>query len=642
MRRYPRAVPNVAPPPLVAVVGPTAAGKSALGVALAVALGGEVVNADSMQLYRGMDVGTAKLTPAERAGVPHHLLDVLDVTETASVAAYQRLARAAVEESCARGRSRPCWSAGPGSTCRRCWTSSSSRGPTPRCAPGSRPSWRTSGRPRCTPGSPPSTRGRRGDPAEQRPPDRAGPGGRRADRRPVHRRGCPRRRRATTPCCSAWTGRPGSSTSGSPAGSTRMWAGGLVDEVRALARGLRDGRTAAGRWATRRCSRCLRRRGDLRRRRSTPSAPPAGSSAGSARGSVATRASPGSSPSPDLLDRALVRGVGKIGPVIRVRQGPRHGERLRRAARPRRRARPDARPVAALCDRRRGLGADGVLRVVAGRAERRRVAAEPGAEWFMDYRNADGSVAEMCGNGVRVFARYLVDAGLARGAAASSRWAPGPGVREVRAVDGAGDIAVDMGPARLGAGRRRRSAVGTSPASAVDVGNPHLACVADDRAGHARPDHAARLRPALFPHGVNVEFVSPLHDGNGGDAGARARRRGRRARAAPGPWPPWSPRCARPGADDRHVAVRMPGGLLRVASRTADRAPGACGARRVGRAGSGLVGRGDGAGTRARDRSGPAAPPGVVAAERSHDRPAPRRNRRDAAAFWWEYACHDD
>jgi len=81
----------------VAIVGPTATGKSQLGVALAEALGGEVVNADAMQLYRGMDIGTAKVTTEERRGVPHHLLDVLDVTETASVAAYQRDARACVE-----------------------------------------------------------------------------------------------------------------------------------------------------------------------------------------------------------------------------------------------------------------------------------------------------------------------------------------------------------------------------------------------------------------------------------------------------------------------------------------------------------------------------------------------------------------
>jgi tRNA dimethylallyltransferase len=88
----------------VAIVGPTATGKSGLGVALAEALGGEVVNTDAMQLYRGMDIGTAKITEEERRGVPHHLLDVLDVTETASVAAYQRDARGCVEKLLADGR----------------------------------------------------------------------------------------------------------------------------------------------------------------------------------------------------------------------------------------------------------------------------------------------------------------------------------------------------------------------------------------------------------------------------------------------------------------------------------------------------------------------------------------------------------
>jgi len=89
---------------VVAVVGPTATGKTALSLALAGALGGEVVNADSMQLYRGMDIGTAKLRPDEREGVPHHALDLWDVTEAASVAEYQRVARAAVDDILARGR----------------------------------------------------------------------------------------------------------------------------------------------------------------------------------------------------------------------------------------------------------------------------------------------------------------------------------------------------------------------------------------------------------------------------------------------------------------------------------------------------------------------------------------------------------
>ncbi|MGW2787712.1 tRNA (adenosine(37)-N6)-dimethylallyltransferase MiaA [Streptomyces populi] len=79
------------------VVGPTGAGKSVLARELARQLVGEVVNADSMQLYRGMDIGTAKLTPEERGGIPHHLLDIWDVTVTASVAEYQRLARAKID-----------------------------------------------------------------------------------------------------------------------------------------------------------------------------------------------------------------------------------------------------------------------------------------------------------------------------------------------------------------------------------------------------------------------------------------------------------------------------------------------------------------------------------------------------------------
>ncbi|MEW2520986.1 tRNA (adenosine(37)-N6)-dimethylallyltransferase MiaA [Actinacidiphila alni] len=89
---------------VIAVVGPTAAGKSDLGVALAQTLGGEVINADSMQLYRGMDIGTAKLRPEERGGVPHHLLDIWDVTQAANVADYQRLARAEIDRLHTEGR----------------------------------------------------------------------------------------------------------------------------------------------------------------------------------------------------------------------------------------------------------------------------------------------------------------------------------------------------------------------------------------------------------------------------------------------------------------------------------------------------------------------------------------------------------
>jgi tRNA dimethylallyltransferase len=91
------------PQPILAIVGATATGKSDLAIELALRLGGEVVNVDSMQLYRGMDIGTAKLTTAERRGVPHHLLDIWDVTQTASVAEYQRLADEVIDGIAARG-----------------------------------------------------------------------------------------------------------------------------------------------------------------------------------------------------------------------------------------------------------------------------------------------------------------------------------------------------------------------------------------------------------------------------------------------------------------------------------------------------------------------------------------------------------
>ena len=89
---------------MIAVVGPTATGKSDLAVALAQRLGGEIVNADSMQLYEGMDTGTAKLLPEQRGGVVHHLLDVWPISKSAAVAEYQVMARAAIDDIAARGR----------------------------------------------------------------------------------------------------------------------------------------------------------------------------------------------------------------------------------------------------------------------------------------------------------------------------------------------------------------------------------------------------------------------------------------------------------------------------------------------------------------------------------------------------------
>jgi tRNA dimethylallyltransferase len=89
--------------PLIIICGATATGKSSLAIKAALEIGAEIINADSMQLYRGMDIGTAKVTLDERQGVPHHLLDILEVSQTASVAAYQELARLKISEIWGRG-----------------------------------------------------------------------------------------------------------------------------------------------------------------------------------------------------------------------------------------------------------------------------------------------------------------------------------------------------------------------------------------------------------------------------------------------------------------------------------------------------------------------------------------------------------
>ena len=98
----PRPSPRPVDAPIVALVGATASGKTGLSLDLAERLGGEVVNTDAMQVYRGMDIGTAKLPESERRGIPHHLLDLMEVTEPATVALFQGWARAAIDDI--RGR----------------------------------------------------------------------------------------------------------------------------------------------------------------------------------------------------------------------------------------------------------------------------------------------------------------------------------------------------------------------------------------------------------------------------------------------------------------------------------------------------------------------------------------------------------
>ncbi|MFF3492355.1 diaminopimelate epimerase [Streptomyces sp. NPDC002795] len=162
--------------------------------------------------------------------------------------------------------------------------------------------------------------------------------------------------------------------------------------------------------------------------------------------------------------------------------------------------------VAALCDRRAGIGGDGVLHVVrtVAHPEARHMADE--AEWFMDYRNGDGSVAEMCGNGVRVFARYLQHAGhVGEGDLAV---ATRGGVKAVH-IDKEGLITVGMGRATLPEGDVTVSVdERTWPATNVNMGNPHaVAFVADLAHAGALYDPPPFAPANTYPEGVNVEFV---------------------------------------------------------------------------------------------------------------------------------------
>lgn len=158
--------------------------------------------------------------------------------------------------------------------------------------------------------------------------------------------------------------------------------------------------------------------------------------------------------------------------------------------------------VAAMCDRRRGIGGDGLLRVVRTSAEPEVAERAAEADWFMDYRNADGSLAKMCGNGVRVYARYLVEAGLA--AAGPVRILTRAGV--VVADVGEGSVAVDMPPPRL-YGQSTAQLGGTAlDGTVATCGNPNLVCLVDDPAGLDLTEPPG-LDPGAFPAGANVEFV---------------------------------------------------------------------------------------------------------------------------------------
>lgn len=171
--------------------------------------------------------------------------------------------------------------------------------------------------------------------------------------------------------------------------------------------------------------------------------------------------------------------------------------------------------VARLCDRRAGIGGDGLLHVVRSAAHPEARDMADAAEWFMDYHNADGSIAEMCGNGVRVFARYLQRAGLAEEGDLTVATRGGP--KRVHLAKN-GDITVSMGRALLPEESATVSVGDRSwPARNVNLGNPHAVVFVDDL------EHAGDLYTAppvspgtVYPDGVNVEFVvdrGPRHVG---------------------------------------------------------------------------------------------------------------------------------
>jgi diaminopimelate epimerase len=234
--------------------------------------------------------------------------------------------------------------------------------------------------------------------------------------------------------------------------------------------------------------------------------------------------------------------------------------------------------VAALCDRHRGLGADGVLRVTTAGAAIRAGSIErlPDGvstyDWYMDYRNADGSMAQMCGNGVRVFAHYLRAAGLEPRDEFVVGSLAGPRLVTVHSVDATrADVTVDMGKAnRLGSGGAAFAAVVGGrrfTGLAVDVGNPHLACV-DRRLSldeFAALDVGAPVQfdRAQFPDGVNVEVLTPAI---GGLTHMRVHERGvgETRSCGTGTVAAAVAALADAGADTGTLTVRVPGGDVAV------------------------------------------------------------------------------
>lgn len=234
--------------------------------------------------------------------------------------------------------------------------------------------------------------------------------------------------------------------------------------------------------------------------------------------------------------------------------------------------------VAALCDRRAGIGGDGLIRVVrcADLPEGQALADE--AEWFLDYRNADGSPAEMCGNGARVFVRYLMHLGLVdlpEDGTVTIGTRAGP--KQVRRQGE--ELSVDLGPWRIEGGERAAAEgmdalvhCGNDPVDlpglSVDVGNPHVVVVLPDTRRLAAADLgvAPRVNPEV-PGGVNVELVVPARDETGAVVTMRVHERGVGETRSCGTGAVAAVLASRvwaQGPTPSRWRVRMPGGTLGV------------------------------------------------------------------------------
>ncbi len=501
--------------PVIVLVGPTASGKSSLAVDLALELGrrgrpAEIVNADSMLVYRGMDIGTAKPSVEERRGVPHHLVDIMDVTETASVAEFQAMARAAIADIRARGAV-PIVVGGsalytravvdvfefPGADAdvRTRWEAELERvgahalhrrlreiapASAAKIEPGNgRRIVRALEIAELTGGHEPDL------PEWTYALDDVRQYGLSLDRDVLDRRIDER--------------------------VEAMWRQGLVDEVRGLlAQGLRKGRTAVraigyrqvvamldgecteeeAKEATKRATRrFFRKQLGWYRRDSRIQWLAAGDPSNVER--IAGDVDSGEERRSGMGRTRFHKGHGTRNDFILVSDPeglkPLTPEFVRRIA-----------------DRRGGIGADGVIRAVRSGA----VGDWDGDPniWFMDYHNADGSVAEMCGNGLRVFARYLLQQQLVD--TLEFDVATRAGVKHVEAHNHT--ISAQIGRAIVADDSVRVDAGGRAwDATPVDVGNPHaVAFVAPEELPALDLHHAPAWEPVeRFPEGVNLEFA---------------------------------------------------------------------------------------------------------------------------------------